>query len=172
MTPDLENQIDAVGRRLTAGAPSPALRGRVAARLDERRPRPWLWLGGALAVAASAGSFVMIIPHRPEAPGARAFAPAAAVATDVTKPVPVDFRRVSTAADASEKAQASSPMPQAVEPSLTSDEIAWRERAVPPLLALPVVTVEGIQPEPLEVRPLVTTELTVPVITDDDNDGR
>ncbi len=51
---------------------------------------------------------------------------------------------------------------------LSTDELAWRARAIPALAHPIPLTFDEIQPAPLEVRPLVTTPLSVPAIEEED----
>jgi hypothetical protein len=169
--PERDALIDTVARRLTEGDPPAHLRARALARLDERRSQPWMW--GAAAVCAVgvvvAGAALGLHDRSASrvAPGAQAIAAK-----------PTSNKRLA----ASSPIQAPAPGPEA--PSLppghlkrearvtarapSSDELAWRARAIPELAPPNALTVEEIQPAPFEIRPLVTTPLTVPAIGEED----
>ena len=60
--------IDLTARQMTDADPSAELSSRVLARLDDRRPRWWLWTGGLLAAATAAIALVMMLRPSASAP--------------------------------------------------------------------------------------------------------
>ncbi len=158
--------VDEVAQSLTT-ASAPALRARVAARLDvpARRPVFRLWMFAAAGAGAAALTlFVlgdrMLHPRWPAAP-----APSAAVATTRARPV-------SRLPPAPSPARAASPAPASTSPPArdsSAADLAWRAAAVPALEAPPPLRVDAIQPPPLtiaqlDVSPIATDPLTVPPI--------
>ena len=59
--------------------------------------------------------------------------------------------------------------PRANGPS--AEELAWQERALPALAIPEALTMKSIQPEALEIRPLITTPLTIAALEDSDDEG-
>lgn len=151
----LDHAIDQVARQMTAGDPAEAFRSRVAARLNERRAAPWFWIGGTL-LAAGAAVALVVVTRAPQAPMAAAQT-AAATARPVEPPVTPEPR---------------TPNPRTLEPRTlepSSSWLAWESRAIPALTAPEPSAMSDIQPEPLEIRPLVTPALIVPAIGDEQN---
>jgi hypothetical protein len=151
---DLAYVIDDVARRITAVAPVPDVRRRVLDRLHDRQPRRW-----RLALVPAAAAIVIsvsLIARNPKAPASLSIAsngsvvgPAAAshVASDAT-PVPTPQQAFSASA------------PPRVASVMAS--IETRDAVIPPLPELEPISVGNIQPNALEIRPLLTTPLVVP----------
>jgi hypothetical protein len=162
----LDRSIDRVARGMTAGEPSAAFRERVAARLPGRNDgsgKPWFWIGGTL-LAAGAAIALMVVTRAPQAPPAPAQTSAAA-ARPVEPAVP-EGPRTQSPRTANPRTSNSRPLePRAFEPS--ASQLAWESRAIPALTTPEPSAMPDIQPEPLEIRPLVTPALSVPAIDDE-----
>jgi hypothetical protein len=168
----LEQAIDAAAQHLTAGDPPAHFSVRVLARLDERRRSPWMWwTAAACAIGVSVAAGVLGVRDRtvsPVAPRTQA---------KPMNPGPNErlaVRREIVAPDSPAPTGREEPKRVSREAQVTSrapsaDEFAWHARAVPALDTLDPLTLDDIQPTPLEIRPLVTAPLTVPAIVDDEN---
>jgi hypothetical protein len=167
-----DDVIDATARGLTAGDPPADLRTRVMARLDERPSRPWRWKTAAACAAAVAVAATVVGLHD------RAPSPAAAE-THARTMTPNSNDRLAASPQIlvpDPKLQDPRPRPnietrrrRVVASAPSGEELAWQARAIPALEPPDPLTVEEIQPSPLEIRPLVTEPLTVPAIGEDEN---
>lgn len=183
---DLDRDVEFVAREMTAGEPSSAVRARVLARLDQRPSHSWAGIGRVALVAGGAIVLLIVFTHRqaPVTPAATdshlrqtQLAPMASKNPGDEAPPPahkgtcVDVRRADLSGPACAPGLKARPTYQvAVQQTseLTEAAVAWDARAVPALDQPAALTVESIQPEPLEIRPLVTTALTVPALGDDE----
>jgi hypothetical protein len=167
LTP-LDRAIDEAARRLTSGRPSADFRARVQTRLGDRRPpMVWPWRLGVPAAVATALALA-VVTHRPvrsPAPPRSARVESASGVTTPPTAAPVAANSQTTPRTHAQGASPSHP-PQTESP-VSEAELAWRAQAVPALVVPETVTLATIQPEPLEIRPLVTRELTVPAMDAD-----
>ena len=164
------DQIDAVARRITEGAPASDLRASVLARLEARRPdRVIWWLAPAAAVIVLALVVALPMLRRMMAPESAAPI-AASMARIETAAVPAgaaarDLEMTARDASVADRRPAVRPPSPA--------QVAWRARAIPALDAIEALTFTAIQPDvlsipQLEVKPLVTA----PIDTGTGDSGR
>jgi hypothetical protein len=159
---ELDSMIDDVARGLIA-RDSPRLRAAVLARMDvtpRRRTVTWLVVAGLSAAACAFVLFAIVRTPSPviertrgvvTTPPLRDIAPSPAVNL---APAAAEPRRRVRPSSAVRR--------QAV--TASADELAWQARAIAALEVPEPLTLEDIQPEPLELRPLVMTPLSVPAI--------
>jgi hypothetical protein len=173
--------VDIVARRMTAGEARP-MRARVMlamarreglsrAKSRDRSPRPMFWAMGAVATTACAAVVFVNLRLSPTAPLAPQVAarPAlgagrSALANAEQSASSAAPRLLSERIERQPSAQRPAPAPGVPSP----DQLAWQADAVPVLEPLALLTLENIQPEQLEVRPLTMAPLDVPLIGAED----
>ena len=172
--PNLNRLIDDVGRQMTTAEPSPYLRARVLGRLDNARPRRWMWMLGPLAAGATVVALVAThgVTVAPSAPAsalrASAGRPDNALGTPEGRPSAPSAPAAPTAPHGSSAPSARVTPTHPGGPRPSAEEVAWQDRAIPILAAPEMLTLDSIQPEALEIRPLLTTPLTLPALEDSD----
>jgi hypothetical protein len=168
---DFDDAIDSVARDLTAGDPPAHLSADVLARIDARRPTPWAWVAAATCASGIVAAVTIGLHDRgarrvtPEA-HAGAIGPISSDPVAAGAPTPAPGLEPQ-AASLPPRIMRGAPRVTAIAPS--ADEVAWRGRAIPALQLPGPLTLNDIQPLPLEIRPLVTTPLAVPAIGEDDD---
>jgi hypothetical protein len=167
----LDDLIDTAARQLTAGDPPAHLRTRVLARLDERRSMSWMWIAAPVCAVAVVVAAVTIGFHDRAASRIAQRAEPGAVTLGAPK-----LPSVANASEGGPNPQAPNQQPSigtrgprvtASAPSV--EDLAWQARALPALEPPNPLTLDEIQPAALEIRPLVTTPLTVPAIGQDED---
>jgi hypothetical protein len=164
--PNLNDVIELVAREMTGGEPR-ALRGAVLSRIEPRpRASNRVWI--AVGLLAAASSFVILITHHAARTVSEAPQMAATLRanrswnpTSLGVSVAVRIQRPSMRAVRHTGRPA-----QRIAPS--AGELAWQARAIPALPVPEPIILDEIQPEPLEVRPLDMTPLSVPAIDEAD----
>ena len=157
---DRDRLIDHAARQLTDGEPSPHLRTRVLAALGERRPVRSMWLfGPAMGAAALALAVVITMTRAPATPEPRSAGTTSKAGAPGVPGLPVVPGVTSVPGKPGGR-------PRVTQPSAA--EVAWQERAIPALVTPQALTLDRIQPEALEIRPLATTPLSVAAIGEDD----
>jgi hypothetical protein len=165
MQSDFDDLIDAIAQRMTEG-PTPQVRARVAARLDRSAPRTWAWKAAlAMAAAVVAVMFFVVVPKFQGSVVPRAERQSAIRPMNPGTPEP---RNRGTSEPVTRVASRSEPHVPSPRPQ-SADEAAWEARAVRPLPAIDPLSIENIQPAPLDVRPLTIAPLEIPALDDEDN---
>jgi hypothetical protein len=181
---DLNDLIDSVARQVTAGDPPAHLHARVLAQLGERArwPSIWKWAPAALVLAGLLVATVLV--HRAPPPVGPASVRTAGASTPVPSPAanPPGSASPDSAAVQTVNRVAKNPPSRAATRRIADDlsawqahaaaaenELAWRDRAIPALGHPESVTLVGIQPTPLEIRPLNTAPLSVAPMGEDIN---
>lgn len=163
---DLNNLIDDAARRMTAAEPSGHLRTRVVARLGTaRRPRQWRWLLAPLVAATAVAIAVLVVREPRVVPGTSFVVPGTTSVVPGTNAV---VPGTSSVVPGTNAIVHNVPGVPGV-PASSADEIAWQSRALPALEAPEALTLDAIQPEALDIRPLVTKPLSVPALGEDEN---
>jgi hypothetical protein len=168
---NLDDLIDSVGRRMTAGDPPARLRARVLARLDKRPSMPRAWMAATVCAVGVAAAVGMALHERA---AARIAANALATAGRLNSNEPLAAGAPIGAPRVEPQAPVFSPRIVKREPRGTPiapapEEVAWRARAIPALEPPDSLTLGEIQPVPLQIRPLDTLPLTVPAIGEDED---
>ena len=159
---NLNQLIDSVARRMTDADPPTDLHGRVLARLDERAGSQWIWkwMPAAVAVLAVVAIAVALGRRSPAAVPSAATERSAAV-TPAASAIPA--ARPSDTLDEGPRHDA------AVVSRVSDVDAAWQTRALPALSQPDALTMDGIQPELLAIRPLETRPLVIaPIGADED----
>lgn len=161
---DLDRLIDAVGQEMTSAEPTVDLRARVMTQLERRRDRRWLWITGGLAAAGAVVLLVFASLQDQPAPKI----PTRTAQSDLMEPRAFRPGDVPAAEAAGLHLNASTPRTARRKPQVarvaSPEELAWQARAIPALEPPNPIVLEEIQPEPLEIRPLVMPALDVPAI--------
>ena len=171
--PKIDDLISSVAHRLTAGDPPAHLRPRVLARLGERRSMPWMRIAASVCAA---GVVIAAVASGLHDRAASRIAPDA-IASGM-KPASNEPLAAGTQIPApGTQPQAPSAQrrivgrePRVAATTTSAAELGWRARAIPALEPPEALTLTEIQPAPLELRPLVTTPLTVPAIAEIEED--
>lgn len=165
----LDASIDQIARRMTAGSPSSAFQSRVAARLDARRCRPWFWMAGLTATAGAVA--IAVVASLDRGIGLSSQSPVSTSAAIAVPPAALEPPPDSTPKPKSRTVERRTQEPSILRPrDLDSERLAWEARALPALDAPEAPrAIADIQPEPLEIRPLVTPALSVPAIGEEED---
>jgi hypothetical protein len=159
---DLDDVIDSVAQELTAARPPADLRARVMDRigaLPASSRFTWHWKLVLVPLAAAAIVFV-IARQRPETgTPVLEVARTASVASETSGAGPVNA--VASAPTTSDVKQRASRSTDRRIHHASSEELAWRERAISALVPVDALDLKDIQPAPLsipqlEVKPLGT----------------
>jgi len=167
---NFDQLIDDVARSITAHEPSPHLRTRILARLDDRRSPRRSWMLVSTAVTAVAAVVVtMVIVNR----SGRSLEekPATVPSTDTARVTPVP--PVETVPSAVQVALAGSTVSVGVAADPRAAETAaWREALMPSLPAIAALGIAEIQPDTLAIPQLTVKPLVVAPIDDGSNNQR
>jgi hypothetical protein len=177
---DVDQLVNDVARRMTAGDPARDLRERVISRIARPAPGVRFRWAPTLAVAAAA---LIVVGWWLRTPSRTTDAPATMTTVTVTATRTTGASASSAIASVSRGrsgsaniatldianrgvARAHVVQPRVVTPAMSETERAWRERAIPALPAVdPLVIEELAHPAatiaPLEIEPLVTPPLAV-----------
>jgi len=150
----LDRSIDEAARQMTAGEPSPYLRARVLARLDDRPRWRAAWIVAPMALGAAVVLALAVsyrsTPVRPEAPAPAVVASRGTAATAVEAAPASGTVAPSTTAPAGETRQPSARGTAADRPS-EIDALAPSELDVPSIALTEMDPAESIQLPPLDV---------------------
>jgi hypothetical protein len=169
---EIDRVIDDIARAMTE-ARDVDLRARVLTQLVERRPTSWVWrLAPAVGlVAVVLAVFMMREGARgpredseSASAGARASGGAAPLALNKDDIPP---GKVTGSDEKSPRGPRALRQSRAELP--TAEQLAWHERAIPPLSPPDALTIASIQPAAVEIRPLETKALTIAPIGEDEN---
>ena len=172
---DLDSLVDAVARHMTDADPPVDLRDRVLARLDGRASSPWIWIWKVIpstAVLLAVMLIAVVLVRRPQSPTqSTTLQTPAAVTPELSREA--DSRTNDGPSVATGVAPIGAAATQHAIRTTTSRisdvEAEWRARALPLLSPPEALTMDGIQPDALAIRPLETRPLVIaPIGADQD----
>jgi len=158
MTSKLSDDLVArVAGRMTDADPSPRLRTRVLAAIDQTPSPRRVWWVPVFATAVVAVTIVSLWPH-PQAPALPALPSLAALSAPATLDVPSLTNEATTQSAPRAGVDRARRMNVVATPS--ADELEFRARAIPALDRVSPIALESIQPQPLSIPLLVISPLS------------